>query len=112
MATPRCTLCDRAVDFSLRRTRHGTLVLSLAMSTPDFPQPWGRPRYSSRFPAFGPVIRQSQQTSKLTFTIIDPFAEADEDTGEQSKAPDYIHIRIQRTYILDRLPAKDSKKHG
>lgn len=31
--------------------------------------------------------------------FIDPFAEADEDTGEQSKAPDYIHIRIQRMFF-------------
>jgi translation initiation factor 1 len=30
----------------------------------------------------------------------DPFAEADEGTGEKSSAQsqDYIHIRIQRTY--------------
>jgi hypothetical protein len=32
----------------------------------------------------------------------DPFAEADEGTGEKSSAQsqDYIHIRIQRTYSL------------
>lgn len=35
----------------------------------------------------------------------DPFAEADEGTGEKSSAQsqDYIHIRIQRTYSLLRL---------
>ena len=37
----------------------------------------------------------------------DPFAEADEGTGEKSSAQsqDYIHIRIQRTYSLLRLHA-------
>jgi hypothetical protein len=32
--------------------------------------------------------------------MIDPFAEADEDTGERKQAQNYIHIRIQRTYTL------------
>jgi hypothetical protein len=27
----------------------------------------------------------------------DPFAEADEDTGETKQSQNYIHIRIQRT---------------
>ena len=31
----------------------------------------------------------------------DPFAEADEDTGETKQSQNYIHIRIQRT--LDTL---------
>jgi hypothetical protein len=29
---------------------------------------------------------------------IDPFAEADEDTGETKQSQNYIHIRIQREY--------------
>ncbi|KAL2273419.1 hypothetical protein FJTKL_04496, partial [Diaporthe vaccinii] len=45
-----------------------------------------------------------------------PFAEADEDTGEQSKAPDYIHIRIQQRNgrktltTVQGIPAKFSRK--
>ncbi|CAD6592721.1 MAG: Eukaryotic translation initiation factor eIF-1 [Alectoria sarmentosa] len=30
----------------------------------------------------------------------DPFAEADEDTGETKQSQNYIHIRIQRTFDL------------
>jgi len=30
----------------------------------------------------------------------DPFAEADEDTGETKQSQNYIHIRIQRTLPL------------
>lgn len=30
-------------------------------------------------------------------TSTDPFAEADEDTGETKQSQNYIHIRIQRT---------------
>ena len=30
--------------------------------------------------------------------IADPFAEADEDTGQSKQAQNYIHIRIQRTF--------------
>jgi translation initiation factor 1 len=30
--------------------------------------------------------------------ITDPFAEADEDTGETKQSQNYIHIRIQRAY--------------
>ncbi len=35
----------------------------------------------------------------------DPFAEADEGTGEKSSAQsqDYIHIRIQRTSLISNL---------
>ena len=29
----------------------------------------------------------------------DPFAEADEDTGETKQSQNYIHIRIQREFI-------------
>ncbi len=32
--------------------------------------------------------------------ITDPFAEADEDTGETKLTQNYIHIRIQRKRIL------------
>lgn len=39
-----------------------------------------------------------------TLTVLpphaDPFAEADEDTGESKQAQNYIHIRIQRTSRL------------
>ncbi|XWW94238.1 hypothetical protein V2A60_002181 [Cordyceps javanica] len=30
----------------------------------------------------------------------DPFAEADEDTGEVKQTQNYIHIRIQRTFLI------------
>jgi len=30
---------------------------------------------------------------------LDPFAEADEDTGETKQSQNYIHIRIQRMYF-------------
>ena len=33
-------------------------------------------------------------------TSTDPFAEADEDTGETKQSQNYIHIRIQRTIDL------------
>lgn len=36
-----------------------------------------------------------QQIENLTSK--DPFAEADEDTGETKQSQNYIHIRIQRT---------------
>lgn len=32
--------------------------------------------------------------------LADPFAEADEDTGETKQSQNYIHIRIQRTSTL------------
>jgi hypothetical protein len=32
----------------------------------------------------------------LYFCLTDPFAEADEDTGETKQSQNYIHIRIQR----------------
>lgn len=34
-------------------------------------------------------------------TNIDPFAEADEDTGETKQSQNYIHIRIQRKSFLE-----------
>jgi hypothetical protein len=34
---------------------------------------------------------------------IDPFAEADEDTGETKQSQNYIHIRIQREYTFSTL---------
>jgi hypothetical protein len=37
-------------------------------------------------------------THVLTSLLTDPFAEADEDTGETKQSQNYIHIRIQRTY--------------
>ncbi|RYP77791.1 hypothetical protein DL771_000888 [Monosporascus sp. 5C6A] len=35
----------------------------------------------------------------------DPFAEADEDTGQSKQAQNYIHIRIQRMSIPSSLPS-------
>lgn len=32
--------------------------------------------------------------------LLDPFAEADEDTGETKQSQNYIHIRIQRMPIF------------
>lgn len=48
--------------------------------------------------------RQAQVCEKakehtLTCGLADPFAEADEDTGETKQSQNYIHIRIQRTYL-------------
>jgi hypothetical protein len=40
------------------------------------------------------------QVTKLTCLLIDPFAEADEDTGETKQSQNYIHIRIQRKFII------------
>ncbi|KAJ9155730.1 hypothetical protein NKR23_g1620 [Pleurostoma richardsiae] len=46
----------------------------------------------------------------------DPFAEADEDTGENAKSTDYIHIRIQQRNgrktltTVQGIPAKFSRK--
>jgi hypothetical protein len=34
------------------------------------------------------------------FGRVDPFAEADEDTGETKQSQNYIHIRIQRRFYL------------
>jgi len=51
------------------------------------------------FPAF--LCFLSLKTPLLTFSLAtDPFAEADEDTGETKQSQNYIHIRIQRTYPL------------
>lgn len=33
----------------------------------------------------------------IVLRLPDPFAEADEDTGETKQSQNYIHIRIQRT---------------
>ena len=42
---------------------------------------------------------------------LDPFAEADEDTGETRQSQNYIHIRIQRTnlFLMRRI---DSESHA
>jgi hypothetical protein len=39
----------------------------------------------------------------LTFFVTDPFAEADEDTGETKQSQNYIHIRIQREFTFSAL---------
>lgn len=59
----------------------------------------------SRIPPISSVQQQHPPSSpsKLEFMSIenlktfDPFAEADEDTGETKQSQNYIHIRIQRT---------------
>ena len=33
-------------------------------------------------------------------SFLDPFAEADEDTGETKQSQNYIHIRIQRMFSV------------
>ena len=38
----------------------------------------------------------------------DPFAEADEDTGETKQSQNYIHIRIQRKLPTSRYPASSA----
>ena len=45
------------------------------------------------------ILQRLRSLSSLGYTdltIIDPFAEADEDTGETKQSQNYIHIRIQR----------------
>lgn len=37
----------------------------------------------------------------LNLIRLDPFAEADEDTGETKQSQNYIHIRIQRELSLN-----------
>ncbi|KAI3398608.1 hypothetical protein diail_8956 [Diaporthe ilicicola] len=62
------------------------------------------------------VIWTSRCVEHVTVLFFYPFAEADEDTGEQSKAPDYIHIRIQQRNgrktltTVQGIPAKFSRK--
>jgi translation initiation factor 1 len=54
--------------------------------------------------AFPPsLIAYHSGAQELTFLVIDPFAEADEDTGETKQSQNYIHIRIQREYTLSTL---------
>ena len=47
------------------------------------------------------LFRAAEMMRKLGKHILtwnaDPFAEADEDTGEAKQSQNYIHIRIQRT---------------
>ena len=39
----------------------------------------------------------------IDLRLLDPFAEADEDTGETKQSQNYIHIRIQRTFRTSRF---------
>ena len=41
-----------------------------------------------------------QSVANIT-AFTDPFAEADEDTGETKQSQNYIHIRIQRKFTFD-----------
>jgi len=45
-------------------------------------------------------IVQTWHTCVTDIFLADPFAEADEDTGETKQSQNYIHIRIQRTLSL------------
>ena len=48
-----------------------------------------------------PAPHEREDSWLIHHLIIDPFAEADEDTGETKQSQNYIHIRIQRTYLID-----------
>lgn len=85
--------------------KHSHLSLTRPLSPPDsraFARSYtgiAHPRERNNNPthsAHATVVCMSIENLK-TF---DPFAEADEGTGEKSSAQsqDYIHIRIQRTY--------------
>jgi hypothetical protein len=41
---------------------------------------------------------RSHDTNADSIACIDPFAEADEDSGQTTQTQEYIHIRIQRTF--------------
>ena len=66
-----------------------------------------RPLYISVTPDC--IFKLSTRANLLTFA--DPFAEADEDTGETKQSQNYIHIRIQRMvnppkYLANIAPTK------
>jgi hypothetical protein len=44
--------------------------------------------------------------SRNTANATDPFADADEETGETNQSQNYIHIRIQRAYWAMRCKRK------
>jgi hypothetical protein len=46
---------------------------------------------------------------KLTY-LVDPFAEADEDTGQVQQSQQYIHIRIQRMFQSSNPGIKNSNR--
>ena len=59
------------------------------------PQPSGATTTTS------PFLTSPNRGQLLTdIPIADPFAEADEDTGETKQTQNYIHIRIQREYLV------------
>ncbi|KAM5511234.1 translation initiation factor [Fusarium oxysporum f. sp. phaseoli] len=62
--------------------------------------------------AFSPRFWYS--SARLTIATLDPFAEADEDTGETKQTQNYIHIRIQRgivfAYNANMAPERNGRK--
>ena len=48
-----------------------------------------------RFP-HGYIVFETSLVTDCVLCSLDPFAEADEDTGETKQSQNYIHIRIQR----------------
>ena len=54
------------------------------------------PQHSETSPAIFQSLRSLSSLGYTDLTITDPFAEADEDTGETKQSQNYIHIRIQR----------------
>lgn len=51
---------------------------------------------SDAVPHYRARARKCQQSKADTSLPTDPFAEADEETGETKQSQNYIHIRIQR----------------
>ncbi|KAF4440879.1 eukaryotic translation initiation factor eIF-1 [Fusarium acutatum] len=56
------------------------------------------------FPLTKPISQGNPSTSEFmsieNLKTYDPFAEADEDTGETKQTQNYIHIRIQRGFVF------------
>ena len=50
-------------------------------------------------PQHGPTSICSRVQSLTRTPFTDPFAEADEDSGQTTQTQEYIHIRIQRTFF-------------
>ncbi|KGQ01172.1 translation initiation factor SUI1 [Paracoccidioides lutzii Pb01] len=63
-------------------TRHSPIPLDLTSNNP--------------FPFFKSVVTKNGFMSIENLKTFDPFAEADEDTGDTKQSQNYIHIRIQQ----------------
>ena len=55
--------------------------------------------HEHRFPFSLTIPRARSFTSRVLTILTDPFAEADEDTGQVQQSQSYIHIRIQRMFV-------------